>query len=296
MGTTGIGAFRGSLDTEQAAPIFDEIRRRSVIQQLGKEECVGSGEVTALPISSVSAVEEGPPRLDELRLMKQGRLVTTMSLPAEDVPWGAKNGLQGIEGQAAAEIAISFDVAALYGRLRASSLFWEASFPAESYLAQTPHRVLLSSATSMEDGVGVDYLEAKMNLVAGSQGEVDFAAVLGPRAQRLLTGSTPSDAPLSTSLPEADTHSVSRGLLHGGWDAVVSKHVEDDDCLGFVGPFAEIVWGRSGGIDYHIWPHGVQWLHSEATPQQGIWFAQVEIAATFGIRIEDTSDFIKLVE
>lgn len=288
---TTMAGFSGFLNRVQAGPIFDEVRRRSAMQQLAQEIQLGIAG-TSVPVvtgkPSAFWVAEGAPKgasqgTRALKNMDPKKIATIVVVSAEVVRANPAGFMDDIREDIAEAFAIAFDAAAFYG----------TASPFATNLEATTKTVEFGTAAQNAGGVHADLVAALSLLVA--DGRKWTGAAFGLQAEPLFLGATDSTGrPLFVDTNPSET--MVDGQLRGrilGRPAILDEALDLTTNRGFAGDFSKIAWGSIGGISYDISTEATVTINSALVSLWENNLVAVRAEAEYGLLIDDVEDFVE---
>lgn len=287
---TTTGDFAGFLNREQAQPIFDAVRRESVVQQLAREVRLGSnGEAIPITTSKPTAswVAEGGQKQASsggkaLINMDPEKIATIVVVSAEVVRANPGGYMDDIRGDIAEAFAAAFDSAVLHG----------TNTPFASFMEQTTKSVVLGTAAAAAGGVHTDLVAGLSLLVNDGRKLTGFA--FGPVVEpRLLNSVDTTGRPLWVATPLVDgAPAIQQGRMLGR-NAFIGEGVNLTATDGFGGDFSKIAWGAVGGISYDISTEATVTINGALVSLWENNLVAVRAEAEYGMVISDVEEFVK---
>ena len=248
---TTLSGFAGFLTPEMSEPIFDEVRRRSTVQQLVRQRPLGiSGQ--AIPVTTVKPTASWVAEGGQKQATAGGKSLVTMSpkklaaisvVSAEVVRANPGGYIQDLQADLAEAFAVAFDAAALHGT--------NTPFGVGNYVGATTKSVTLGTATAANGGIFAD-LNAGLNLlVAGQKRLTGFA--FDPVAEPIFNAAVDLNGrPLFVDSPTSETAEPVRAGRLLGRPALIGEGVANAKVVGFGGNWEKAAWGVVGGISYNV--------------------------------------------
>lgn len=286
--------FSGFLNRNQAAPIFEEARRRSVVQQLAQQVRLGpNGEAIPIVTGKPSAawVAEGAQKAASegsrsLVNMDPKKIATIVVVSAEVVRANPAGYMDDIRADVAEAFATAFDAAVL----------WGTSTPFASFVNQTTKSVEIGTTTQANGGIHGDVVAGLSALVADSRKLTGFA--WGLQAEPLFLGAVDTTGrPLYIDSPPEET--MVDGQMRGrmiGRPAVLDESLDNGTNRGFGGDFSKIAWGAVGGINYDISTEATVTINAALVSLWENNLVAVRAEAEYGCVISDVEDFVKFTD
>lgn len=257
---TTLSGFSGFLNPEQSAPVFDRVRKASVVQRLTRQIPLGiSGQ--AIPYTATkptaSWVAEGAKKPATsgsmaLETMSPKKLTAIIVMSAEVARANPGNFANRVREDAAEAFAVAFDAAALHG----------TSTPFSHYIDETSSTVELGTAAADAGGVWADLNSGLSTLVNAGKRATGFA--FDVRAEPILNASVDAngrplfvDSPLTDTAPAGALPDPDLTIREGrvmGRRAVIGETVygSGDSTVGYLGDWTQCAWGVVGGINYRV--------------------------------------------
>jgi len=282
--------FSGYLTRDQAGPIFDEARKRSVVQQLAQQVRLGpNGEsipiVTGKPTAGWVAEGGQKPASQGTRslvTMDPEKIATIFVASSEVVRANPAGFMDDLREDAGEAFAAAFDAAALYG----------TSSPFASNIAATTKSVELGTATQGTGGVYKDLVSGLDLLVQDGKRLTGFA--FGDIAEPMFLGATDtSGRPLFIDTPLADSVVQSGRLI--GRPAFLGEDVDSGTTYGFGGNWQKAAWGAVGGISFSISTEAAVTINGVLTSLWENNLVGVRAEAEYGFVLDDAEHFVKYV-
>ena len=298
----GTTDFKGFLNPEMSAPIFEEMSRRSLIQPLAQKVEMGptgitvpfwDGEVTA------SWVDEGgkkPLTKGGFDMFGMGpkKIATIFAMSAEVVRANPQNYITVMREKVAEAFAIAFDDAALHG----------TNTPFGSYVDETTKSVsLVPAAAEGETAVPNAYTASNNALsLLVNDGKKWTGGLMDTIAEPIINDSLDKNGrPLFNEPTYGDTNSLTRTGRILGRPTTIADGVKNGTTLGYYGDFQKILWGQIGGISYDVSDQATLDLSAaqDGSGLTSLWqhnLVAVRCEAEFAIRVHDAEAFVKITE
>ena len=249
---TKLSDFSGFIHADQAASIFDEARRMSVVQQLARQVPLSYRGVE-VPVTTskptASWVAEGGQKPTTaggktLKTLTPKKLAAISVVSAEVIRANPAGYVNDLRLDLAEAFAIAFDAAALHGT--------STPFGAGNYIGATSKSVTLGTNASTAGGVFADINDGLSLLVNDGKKLTGFA--FDSVAEPLFNGSVDSAGrPLFIDSPTTETAGPVRIGRVLGRPTFVGEGVEDGaGVVGFGGNWRQAAWGVVGGITYDV--------------------------------------------
>ncbi len=294
------GEFSGFLTPDEAGPIFDEVAKTSVVQQVARRIPFGPSGV-AIPhfvgdIQASWTAEGGKKPITkggmERKIVKPEKITAIFAESAEVVRANPGNYLNIMREKVAEAFALAFDAAALAG----------TNTPFGTYIGQTTTAVSLVDGDQGTAGEqGNTYLQLNAALAAlVNDGKKLTGVLFDDVAEPILNGAVDGQGrPLFIDSPITETSAAFRGGRVLGRPAYLSDHVATGSVVGYAGDWSQVVWGQVGGISYDVSDQATLDL-SEAQDGTGLtslWqhnLVAVRVEAEYGLLVNDPESFVKL--
>ena len=289
------GDFSGFLKPDQAAPIFEEVARTSLVQQLGKKIPMGptgvsipfwDGEVSANWVDETGKKPLTKGGFDQFSIAPK-KIATIFAMSSEVVRANPQNYINVMRQKVAEAFAIAFDEAALHGN----------NSPFASYVDQT------TKATSLIGADGTANAYAGINNGLGllvNDGKKYTGGLFDLITEPILNDSLDANGrPLFIEPTYTETNSLTRTGRVLSRPTLIADHVAQDDVLGYIGDFSKIVWGQVGGISYDVSDQATLDLSAaqDGSGLTSLWqhnLVAVRCEAEFAIHVHDPEAFVKV--
>lgn len=293
----GTGDFSGFLNPEMAAPIFEEMTRKSLIQPLAQKVEMGPTGIT-VPFwdgdVSASWVDEGGKKPltkggFDMFGMAPKKIATIFAMSAEVVRANPQNYVSVMREKVAEAFAIAFDQAALHG----------TNTPFGSYVDETTKSVSLVDA----EGIANAYSASNNALsLLVNDGKKWTGGLLDTVAEPIINDSVDKNGrPLFIEPTYTETNSLTRTGRILGRPTAIADGVQEGTTLGYYGDFSKILWGQIGGISYDVSDQATLDLSAaqDGSGLTSLWqhnLVAVRCEAEFSIRVHDAEAFVKITE
>lgn len=289
--------FEGFLTPDESAPIFNEARRRSVVQQLVRQVPLGiNGQKIPVRTSKTVAnwVGEGQRKPSTnmglgLLTIEPKKLAAIAIMSAEVVRANPGNITGEIREDLAGAFATAFDFASLYGVGGDGT----GSGPFDNHLSETTKSVTLGTATQSQGGIHADLVAGMDLLVKDGKKLTGFALddVLEPRFWGQVDT---SGRPLYVDLPTDDiAPAIARPGRLLARPAFLGEGVAHDDTVAFGGNWSKAAWGVVGGISYRVSTETAVTIDGVLTSLWEHNLVAVLAEAEYGFVVADTEAFVK---
>lgn len=248
---TTMSGFSGFLNPEMSAPIFDQARKQSVVQQLARQIPLGiSGQ--AIPYSATKPVagwvaEAGTKPATSgsmaLETMTPKKLSAIIVMSSEVARANPGNFAQVVRDDLAEAFAVAFDAATLHG----------TSTPFAHYIDETTKTVEIGTAAASAGSVYAD-LNAGLKLLV-DDGKRGTGFAFDVRAEPVLNAAVDTTGrPLFVDTPLTETNPTVRPGRVLGRPAFLGETVygSGDSTVGYLGDWTKCAWGVVGGITYKV--------------------------------------------
>lgn len=293
------GDFAGFLEPAQAAPIFEEVTRRSIVQPLGRKVEMGPTGVS-IPFwdGEVSAAwtDEGGKKpltkggFDKFTIEPK-KITAIFAMSAEVVRANPLNYINIMREKVAEAFAIAFDEAALHG----------TNTPFGSYVDETTKSVSLLGADGEPNAFGA--VNNALGLLV-EDGKQFTGGLLDLVTEPIINGSVDANGrPLFIEPTYTETNSLTRQGRVIGRPVTIASHVKNDTAgtVGYLGDFSKILWGQVGGISYDVSDQATLDLSAaqDGSGLTSLWqhnLVAVRCEAEYAIRVHDAEAFVKVTE
>lgn len=289
--------FKGFLEPKLAAPIFEEVAKKSLVQQLGRKIEMGP-EGVSIPFweGDVQAawVDEGGKK----PLTKGGfnkftvqphKIAAIFAMSAEVVRANPQNYINIMREKVAEAFAVAFDQAALHG----------TNTPFGDYVDMTTKSVALVGEDNKPDAYGA--ANNALSLLV-KDGKKWTGGLLDVSTEPIINGSVDANGrPLFIEPTYTETNSLTRSGRILARPTMIAEGVKNDSTVGYLGDFSKVLWGQIGGITYDVSDQATLDL-SEAQDGSGLtslWqhnLVAVRCEAEFALRVHDKDAFVKVTE
>lgn len=289
--------FKGFLEPKLAAPIFEEVAKKSLVQQLGRKIEMGP-EGVSIPFweGDVQAawVDEGGKK----PLTKGGfnkftvqphKIAAIFAMSAEVVRANPQNYINIMREKVAEAFAVAFDQAALHG----------TNTPFGDYVDMTTKSVALVGEDNKPDAYGA--ANNALSLLV-KDGKKWTGGLLDVSTEPIINGSVDANGrPLFIEPTYTETNSLTRSGRILARPTMIAEGVKNESTVGYLGDFSKVLWGQIGGITYDVSDQATLDL-SEAQDGSGLtslWqhnLVAVRCEAEFALRVHDKDAFVKVTE
>jgi HK97 family phage major capsid protein len=295
--------FSGFITPEMSAPIFEQARRFSAVQQLVKQVPLGaSGK--SIPVTTgkptVGWVGEGAQKpasagtktLKTITPKKAAAIVVTSAEVVRANPGGYIN---DIRADLAEAFGTAFDLAALYDQGPDGTA---GAGPFSTYLAQTTKSVELGTTTQANGGLHGD-LVAGMTLLVNAEKKLNGFAFDDRMEPRFFGAVDTTGRPLYVDLPyDANAGAVARPGRILGRPSFLSDIYSGTaaDIFGFGGDWSQAAWGVVGGISYRVSTDATVTINGSLVSLFENNLVAVLAEAEYGWLANDVESFVKYVD
>lgn len=286
--------FAGFLEPKQAAPIFEEMAKRSLVQPLAQKVEMGptgvsipfwDGDVQAHWVDEAGKKPLAKGGFDNFTMAPK-KIAVIFAMSSEVVRANPLNYINVMRNKVAEAFAVAFDNAVLHGD----------NTPFGAYLDQTTKTVSLSDPNAY--GATNNALSLLVN-----DGKKFTGGLLDNVTEPTINDALDNNGrPLFIEPTYTDTNSLTRTgriLARPITIAEGVKGTEPNSAAGYFGDFSKILWGQIGGISYDISDQATLDL-SEAQDGSGmtsLWqhnLVAVRCEAEFSARVRDPEAFVKV--
>lgn len=286
--------FSGFLEPEQAAPIFEEMTRHSLVQPLARKIQMGPTGVS-IPFwdgdVQASWVDEGGKKpltkggFDKFTVQPK-KIAAIFAMSSEVVRANPQNYINVMRQKVAEAFAKAFDDAALHG----------TNTPFGAYIDQTTKTVAL----------GKDAFSATNNALSllVEDGKKWTGGLLDARTEPIINGSVDANnRPLFIEPTYTETNSLTRTGRILSRPVTIAEGVAageaEHETLGYYGDFSKVIWGQIGGISYDVTDQATLDLSAEqdGSGLTSLWqhnLVAVRCEAEFALRVHDKDAFVKV--
>lgn len=291
------GDFKGFLNPEMAAPIFEEMTKKSLVQPLAQKVQMGPTGIT-VPFwdGDVTAnwVDEGGKKPLTKGGFKQfgmepKKIATIFAMSAEVVRANPQNYINVMREKVAEAFAVAFDQAALHG----------TNTPFGHYVDETTKSVSLVDV----EGNANAYTAVNNGLsLLVNDGKKWTGGLLDTITEPIINDSVDRNGrPLFIEPTYSETNSLTRTGRILSRPTTIAEDVRHEGIMGYLGDFSKILWGQIGGISYDVSDQATLDLSAaqDGSGLTSLWqhnLVAVRCEAEFAIRVHDTEAFVKVTE
>jgi len=284
--------FSGYLDPVLAQDYFAEVEKVSIVQQLARKIPMGpsgvriphwTGEVTA---RWVAETEQKPVTKGDMT--KQDvvpfKIATIFAASSEVVRANPANYLAVMRTKVAEAIAMSFDQAVLH----------KVDSPFGTALSDTTKTQALGPNAYDALNGGLTQLLA--------DGKKWTGTLLDSKTEPVLNASKDAaERPLFLEATYTDINSPFRTGRVIGRPTYISDHVAQDEVVGFMGDFSQLIWGQIGGLSYDVSDQATLDLsaNGDGSGIVSLWqqnMVAIRVEAEFAALVNDPEAFVKLTD
>jgi len=288
--------FKQFLKPAEAAPIFDEMARVSVVQQLAKKVELGptgvsipfwDGEVTASWVKETGKKPLTKGGFDQFTITPE-KIAVIIPMSAEVVRANPLNYIQIMKQKVAEAFAVAFDRAVLHG----------TNTPFGSYVDQTTKTSALvtGSQANAYKGInnGLALLANDDKKWTGSLFDIKTEPILNDSVDN-------NNRPLFIESTYTETNSLTRTGRILGRPALIAEKIKNDTTLGYIGDFSKIFWGQVGAISYDVSDQATLDLSDaqDGSKIVSLWqhnLVAIRCEAEFAAHVRDPEAFVKITE
>ncbi|WOT03378.1 phage major capsid protein [Corynebacterium pyruviciproducens] len=291
------GDFKGFLEPKLAAPIFEEMQRKSIVQPLAKKVEMGptgvdipfwDGDVTASWVKEAGKKPLTKGGFSKFSMAPE-KIATIFVMSAEVVRANPQNYISTMREKVAEAFAIAFDEAALHG----------TNSPFDKNVDQTKKTV------SLFDKSG------KANVYAATNGALELLVKDGKKftgglldtvTEPVINDSLDANGrPLFIESTYTDTNSLTRQGRILSRPVTIADNLKKDSIVGYYGDFSKLLWGQVGGISYDVSDQATLDLSAaqDGSGLTSLWqnnLVAVRCEAEFAIHVHDPEAFVKVTD
>jgi HK97 family phage major capsid protein len=289
---TTTSGFAGFLPADQAADIFTQARRQSIVQQLARQVPLGiSGVdipvVTTKPTAGWTAEGGQKPATSgsmTLKTMTPKKLTAIAVVSAEVVRANPGNYMTVLREEIGEAFAVAFDAAALHG----------TSTPFTTYIDQTAKTVEIGTAAAGDGGVYADInegLRLLVNFAFDNIAEPVLNAAVDTTGRPLFI-----DSPMTEPNPVVRPGSLlgrPAFMGQGISTPVVTGTPNTGGVVGYGGDWSQVAWGTVGGITYDVSTESTVTINGALTSLWENNLVAVRAEAEYGFLVNDTDAFVE---
>jgi len=303
---TMLSDFSGFLTPEMSAPIFNQARASSVVQQLARQVSLGANGV-AIPVTTgkpvAGWVDEGAqkPASSGSRTLKtiSPKKLAAIVVNSEEVVRANPGGyITDLRDDIAEAFGLAFDAAALHDKLADGT----GTGPFSTYIDQATKVVEVGSHTTATGGIYADLNQALSELVndrdANGRGKRLTGYALDSVFEPLMNAQTDtSGRPLFVDTPPAtETAGPIRAGRLLGRSAFIGDGVGTVNAttvIGYAGDWTQAAWGVVGGISYSVSNQATVTIDGELVSLWENNLVAIRAEAEYGFLVNDADSFVK---
>lgn len=286
--------FSGFLKPEQAAPIFEEMTKRSLVQPLAKKIEMGptgvsipfwDGDVQAHWVDEAGKKPLAKGGFDQFSVSPK-KIAVIFAMSSEVVRANPLNYINVMREKVGEAFAVAFDAAVMHG----------TNTPFGAYLDQT------TKAVSLDDPNAYGATNNALSLLV-NDGKKFTGGLLDNITEPIINGALDNNGrPLFIEPTYTETNSLTRQGRILARPITIAEGVKGPDAdaaAGYFGDFSQILWGQVGGISYDVSDQATLDL-SEAQDGSGLtslWqhnLVAVRAEAEFAALVRDPEAFVKV--
>lgn len=280
--------FAGYLKPDRAAPYFDEARKSSVLQTLGRKVPLGINGVEVPVVTSkatASWVSEGGRKPVSkgtvgLKGMAPKKIAAIAVVSAEVVRANPANYIELFKADVAEAMGTAFDLAGFHGT--------NSPFGAGMNLdAASIGSVELGTATKANGGIYTDLVAGMRTLTAAKRRLRGFAFDGSVEADMLGAVDT-NGRPIFAETLDDTTGPITSGRLlrrPAVLADIDSAIAASGGIVGYAGDFSQVVWGAVGGITYDVSTEATVTINGVLTSLWEHNLVAIRCEAEFGLLI-----------
>ena len=286
--------FAGFLEPKQAAPIFEEMSKRSLVQPLAKKVEMGptgvsipfwDGDVQAHWVDEAGKKPLAKGGFDNFTMAPK-KIAVIFAMSSEVVRANPLNYINVMRNKVAEAFAVAFDNAVLHGE----------NSPFGAYIDETTKQVSLADPNAY--GATNNALSLLVN-----DGKKFTGGLLDNVTEPIINDALDNNGrPLFIEPTYTDTNSLTRTGRILARPVTIAEGVKGADeaaPAGYFGDFSKVMWGQVGGISYDISDQATLDL-SDAQDGSGmtsLWqhnLVAVRCEAEFAALVRDPEAFVKV--
>lgn len=286
--------FSGFLKPEQAAPIFEEMTKRSLVQPLAKKIEMGptgvsipfwDGDVQAHWVDEAGKKPLAKGGFDQFSVSPK-KIAVIFAMSSEVVRANPLNYINVMREKVGEAFAVAFDAAVMHG----------TNTPFGAYLDQT------TKAVALDDPNAYGATNNALSLLV-NDGKKFTGGLLDNITEPIINSALDNNGrPLFIEPTYTETNSLTRQGRILARPITIAEGVKGPDAdaaAGYFGDFSQILWGQVGGISYDVSDQATLDL-SEAQDGSGLtslWqhnLVAVRAEAEFAALVRDPEAFVKV--
>lgn len=298
---TTLSDFSGFVPADIAAPIFEQARRLSVVQQLVRQVPLGAAGVSIPYTTSKPTagwVSEGGQKPATsggmtLKTITPKKVAAVVVVSAEVVRANPGGYIDTLRPNLAEAFASAFDKAALHDEGPDGTA---GGGPFATYIDQTTRSIELGANAASAGGVHKDLVDALQELVDAGKRLTGWALddVMEPR---LLGAVDTTGRPLYIDLP---VDNFSAGVARPGRllqrPSFMADGVKDNGAkiVGYAGDWTQAAWGVVGGITYDVSTEATVTINGSLVSLWEKNLVAIRAEAEYGFVCADPTAFLML--
>lgn len=286
--------FSGFLKPEQAAPIFEEMTKRSLVQPLAKKIEMGptgvsipfwDGDVQAHWVDEAGKKPLAKGGFDQFSVSPK-KIAVIFAMSSEVVRANPLNYINVMREKVGEAFAVAFDAAVMHG----------TNTPFGAHLDQT------TKAVALDDPNAYGATNNALSLLV-NDGKKFTGGLLDNITEPIINSALDNNGrPLFIEPTYTETNSLTRQGRILARPITIAEGVKGPDAdaaAGYFGDFSQILWGQVGGISYDVSDQATLDL-SEAQDGSGLtslWqhnLVAVRAEAEFAALVRDPEAFVKV--
>lgn len=301
------GDFAGFLRPDQAAPIFAQAARVSIVQQLARRVPLGANGVEIPVVTGKMTAgwvgEAGQKPASQgavgLKTITPKKLAAIAVVSAEVVRANPAGYMDTLRPQIAEAFGLAFDNAALHDFGPDGTV---GAGPFATWIDQTTKSVEIGTTAQGSGGIHGDLVAGLTLLVNAGKRLTGFA--LDDRVEPLLWGAVDTTGrPLYTELPTDDTSAalarpgrlLNRPSFMGSGltTPIVTGTPNTGGIRAYGGDWAQTAWGAVGGITYDVSTQATVTINGVLTSLWENNLVAIRAEAEYGWLVNDVESFVK---
>jgi HK97 family phage major capsid protein len=302
---TTTSQFSGQIPAAEAAPIFDEARKSSVVQQLVRQVPLGANgvdipHVTGKPsVGWVGEAGQKPATAGStvtLKTITPKKAAAIIVVSAEVVRANPRGYMDRLRPDLAEAFGQAFDLAALHDQ---GSDGTAGAGPFATYLDQATKSVEIGSTAQASGGIHGDIVAGLSLLVNDGKRLSGFA--FDDRIEPRFWGATDNTGrPLYVDLPTDATSTAlarpGRLLARPSFMGQGLYSGATTDIYGYAGDWTQCVWGVVGGISYDVSTQATVTINGALVSLWENNLVAIRAEAEYGFLLNDPDAFVKYVD
>ncbi|AOT23583.1 major capsid protein [Rhodococcus phage BobbyDazzler] len=286
--------FAGFLDPVRSKPIFEEVARRSVLQQLARKIDMGPTGVTVPywdgEVTASWTAEGGKKPLTkggfDMFGITPSKITTIFAMSSEVVRANPEGYIETMKEKVAEAFAVAFDNAGFHG----------TNTPFGAYIDQTAKAVDLSPAAveGQPTPTTYDQLNNSLSLLV-NDGKKLTGFLLDEKSEPIINGAVDKNGrPLFLDANYTETNDLMRRGRILSRPAMFASQVGTGTTLGYAGDWGKVLWGQIGGISYDVSDQATLTLDGELVSLWEHNLVAVRCEAEYALHVHDKDAFVKL--